>query len=286
MNESTKKSVYRPGLNLSPYMYDQDPNLGSYIDSSQIKMLLKKVQPYTDWVRFFGMINGLEHGTALAHEVGLKAAMGIWLSRDHNMNELQMEKAIEVVTLHKPEMVIVGSETLLRNDLKEEALIEYIQRIRSVLPKDILVTTADTFDKVLQPKLISAVDVVFANLYPFFTGVGVEQAMVVLDAQYKHLVRVCGGKEVIISETGWPSEGEKKGRAIPSLENAVRYFLEFASWAQARKVRHFYFEAFDEPWKKKYEGEIGAHFGLWDKDGVLKPGMQEIFDGKAVGNFV
>jgi exo-beta-1,3-glucanase (GH17 family) len=32
----------------------------------------------------------------------------------------------------------------------------------------------------------------------------------------------------------------------------------------------FYFSSFDESWKVGPEGEVGAHWGLWDKNETLK----------------
>ena len=37
-----------------------------------------------------------------------------------------------------------------------------------------------------------------------------------------------------------------------------------------RHVEVFYFAAFDEAWKVGAEGDVGAFWGLWDKDGQPK----------------
>jgi len=34
----------------------------------------------------------------------------------------------------------------------------------------------------------------------------------------------------------------------------------------------FYFSSFDETWKIEKEGDVGAYWGLWGKDGNLKFG--------------
>ena len=86
---------------------------------------------------------------------------------------------------------------------------------------------------------------------------------------------MAGSKDVIVSETGWPSGGDVIGSAVPTQENAAFYFKSFIAWAHANKVPYFYFEAFDESWKAKYEGVQGAHWGIWDKEGHLKPGMEK-----------
>jgi hypothetical protein len=89
---------------------------------------------------------------------------------------------------------------------------------------------------------------------------------------------------VIVSETGWPSEGNAAGGAVPSPKNAAFFFLNFVSWARAYNIDYFYFEAFDESWKAAYEGPQGAHWGVWDKDGILKPGMEAVLNGDTIAD--
>jgi hypothetical protein len=93
-----------------------------------------------------------------------------------------------------------------------------------------------------------------------------------------------GGKLVAVSETGWPSCGNTIGRAVPSLENAVLFALNFVSWARANDVPYLYFVAFDEQWKAAYEGPQGPCWGIWDVLGRPKPGMQAIFDGETISD--
>jgi glucan 1,3-beta-glucosidase len=75
---------------------------------------------------------------------------------------------------------------------------------------------------------------------------------------------------VIISETGWPDQGTAFHGAVPSVEGAMRYFIDTQRWALEDGVPVFYFAAFDEAWKVGAEGDVGAYWGLWDKDGVPK----------------
>jgi len=52
--------------------------------------------------------------------------------------------------------------------------------------------------------------------------------------------------------------------------NAIRYFLNTYQWAQQEGIEIFYFSSFDENWKVADQGDVGAYWGLWDKDGTLK----------------
>ena len=78
------------------------------------------------------------------------------------------------------------------------------------------------------------------------------------------------GKPVIISETGWPSQGDQVKEAVPSPENAMKYFINVNNWVQTEEVEMFYFSSFDESWKERYEGNVGQRWGIWDKNEKLK----------------
>ena len=50
----------------------------------------------------------------------------------------------------------------------------------------------------------------------------------------------------------------------------MKYFIDTANWAQQNEVLLFYFSSFDESWKVHHEGDVGARWGLWDKNENLK----------------
>jgi hypothetical protein len=141
----------------------------------------------------------------------------------------------------------------------------------------------DVYEVLLDhPAIIETVDIVFVNYYPYLEGIDIAFAVAALHRWHQQVVTAANGKEVVVSETGWPSDGEPYGDAVPSLQNASEYFLNFVSWANANAVNYFYFEAFDEDWKALYEGSQGAHWGVWDQDSNLKVGMEAVFNGDAV----
>ena len=273
------------GLGVSPYVDGQDPNVGSQISLAQLTARLQIVANHTVWVRSFGSTHGLENFGMIAHSLGLKAAVGAWLSRDTAANNLEIANAIAQANAGNADVVIVGSEVLLRNDLTEAQLIAYINQVRQQIPANIPVGTADVYGKLLEhPGVINASSVVLPNFYPYWEGKPVNTAIATLHRQYQQIVAVAGGKPVVISETGWPSAGNTICNAVPSPENAAFYFLNFVSWAKANNVGYFYFDALDENWKSAYEGPQGAHWGIFTADGVLKPGMQAVFDGQTIAD--
>lgn len=274
------------GLDFSPYVDGQDPNIGSpQVSEQQMLERMQIIAPYTGWIRTFSCRNGLEKAGVIAHQLGLKAALGAWLSRDSAANELEIAAVIGEANAGHADMVIVGSEALLRGDVTAEQLKGYIERVKQEIPAGIPVTTGDVYSEWLehQATLVPAVDLLFVNYYPYWEGVRVEDAVLSLNHAHRRMMNIAGGKSVVVSETGWPSGGNQVGCAVPSPENASFFFLNFVSWARANSVQYFYFEALDESWKANHgEGPQGAHWGIWDKDGNLKQGMDAVFDGNTI----
>jgi exo-beta-1,3-glucanase (GH17 family) len=281
-NPSIAYQVY--GLNFGPYEEGQDPNQGAVVSSEQIERRMRMIAPYTRWIRTFGCTRGLEYAGAIAHRLQLKIAMGAWISTNPAANDAEMESLIREAQSGNIDLAIIGTEALFRADVSASELIASIRRFRQEVP-NVPVATADTYIDLLENPLVMAeCDVVLANYYPYWEGVNVDDAVAWLHARHRRLLAAAGGKEVLVSETGWPSAGTTIADAVTSLENAASYFQNFVSWARAEGVDYFYFEAFDEDWKSAYEGPQGAHWGLWTKDGLLKPGMQAVFDGETVAD--
>ncbi|MDS4025961.1 MAG: glycosyl hydrolase family 17 protein [Candidatus Contendobacter sp.] len=270
------------GLDFSPYLEGQSPNLGTVVPEAQLRERMEIVRPHTRWIRTFGSTNGLEKSGTIAHDFKLKIAMGARIGADRNANEREIAGLIAAGQRGEADILIVGSEVLLRNDLSEAELIDYLNRVKQQVPGR-AVAYADVYSEWLQrPALIEASDLVLANYYPYWEGIGIDHAMAALHCNHQRVVAAANGKPIIVSETGWPSAGNTIGAAVPNADNAAFYFLNFVSWARANAVDYFYFEAFDESWKATPINPQEAHWGVWDQGGALKPGMQAVFDGKTL----
>jgi exo-beta-1,3-glucanase (GH17 family) len=196
--------------------------------------------------------------------------VGIDIGDDREDNEIELANGIEVARAGHADIVVVGNENLLRGDVPPDQLIAYIDRVRDAVP-DVPVSFVDAYFLFEQhPAVVAACDVLLVNCYPFWEGVPAEYALLAMKEMYRRAQRVADGKQVIISETGWPTAGTPFGGAVPSLGNALEYFLHTYQWAEEENVEIFYFSAFDEAWKIGPEGDVGAHWGVWDQDGNLK----------------
>jgi exo-beta-1,3-glucanase (GH17 family) len=258
------------GISFSPYLEGQDPSVKSIISHEQIADRLEIIRPYTHWVRTFSATNGNEEVPRIAHEKNLKTLVGAWIDSDEENNELEINNIIEIAKNGHADLIAIGNEVLLREDLEVEQLIDYIKRVKAAVPH-VPVGYVDAYYMFVNyPEIVDACDVIFANCYPFWEHCALDISVEYMKKMYELAVKHAKGKPVVISETGWPTKGEQYGGAVPSYENAMRYFINTYEWANQENIHLFYFSSFDEIWKINHEGEYGAYWGLWDKDGKYK----------------
>ena len=91
-----------------------------------------------------------------------------------------------------------------------------------------------------------------------------------LDELVGYINRAAQGKPIIITETGWPSQGGGLKGAVAAEDAAMKYFIDTVRWTKENEIPVFYFSSFDESWKTGDEGDVGAYWGLWDKHENLK----------------
>ena len=258
------------GIAFSPYLDGQRP--GVEIGEAQIGERLDIISPYVHWIRSFSCIEGNQEIPRLARERGLRTMVGVDIGADLDDNEVELANGIEVAGAGHADILVVGNENLLRGDVTPGQLIEYIERARAAVP-DVPVSFVDAYFLFeLHPDVAAACDVLLVNCYPFWESVPAEWSLLAMKEMYRRAQRVADGKPVIISETGWPTAGTAFGASVPSLDNTLEYFLNTYRWAEEDDVEIFYFSAFDEGWKTGPEGDVGAHWGLWDRDGNPKYG--------------
>ena len=194
----------------------------------------------------------------------------MWLDEDRDNNEKEMQNAAEQIKRGNVDLLAVGNEVLLRGELQDVELIAYLQRAKT-FAQGIPVGYVDAyFEFEDHPDVTEACDVIFANCYPFWEGYAIDHALVYMKDMYYRALGAGKGKPVVISETGWPNLGSAERLAQPGFEHALRYFVNACEWTSALDIPLFYFSAFDEAWKVDAEGDVGAFWGLWDKDGVPK----------------
>ncbi|NVZ99745.1 glycoside hydrolase family 17 protein [Pseudomonas gingeri] len=219
-------------------------------------------------IRTYSM-TGLEALPELARKHGLKLMIGAWV----NSNPVDTEKEVDALIASANAntdvvtAVIVGNETLLRKEVTASQLVRLIHKVKEHVQQP--VTYADVWEFWLShPEVAPAVDFLTIHLLPYW-----EDDPAGIDAAIDHVAQIrqtfgnrFAPKDILIGETGWPSEGRQRETALPSRANEARFIRGFVTLAEQNGWHYNLIEAFDQPWKRGSEGAVGGYWGLFDAD--------------------
>ena len=255
-------------VSYAPFRGAQTPLVPTtHITAEQIVQDLAQLAKISDCVRTYSIENGLDQVPGLAAKVGLKVIQGIWLGSDRLKNAAQVSTVIGL-TKQYPDVisaVVVGNEVLLRGEMTASDLVTTIRTVKSQVT--VPVTYADVWEFWLRNREIyDAVDFITIHILPYWEDfpIRAKYAAAHVDSIRKRLAVAFPGKEILIGETGWPSEGRMRAGALPSRTNQARVVSEILAMAKLENFRVNLIEAYDQPWKRKLEGTVGGYWGLLD----------------------
>jgi len=255
-------------VSYAPFRAAQTPLVPTtHITSEQIAQDLAQLAKISDCVRTYSIENGLDQVPGLAAKVGLKVIQGIWLGSDRLKNAAQISTVVGL-TKQYPDVisaVVVGNEVLLRGEMTTSDLVATIRSVKSQVT--VPVTYADVWEFWLRNREIyDAVDFITVHILPYWEDfpIRAKYAAAHVDSIRKRLAVAFPGKEILIGETGWPSEGRMRAGALPSRTNQARVVSEILAMAKLENFRVNLIEAYDQPWKRRLEGTVGGYWGLLD----------------------
>ena len=244
-----------------------------HVPPEQIDRDLRQLSRITGHIRTYTVDSGLDRVPEIARRYGLIVSMGIWISQDLDENEKQITLGIKTALANRRviDRVIVGNETQLEGYVTPEQLIEYIARVRAALPARIKVTTAEPWTTwLLNPEVAESVDVIFVHLLPYWENTHITGAIGFVDRAFDTMKKTFPATPIIIGEAGWPSEGRTRGSAEASTANEAYFVRAFVHDAMEKGYDYYLMEGFDQPWKNRGEGAVGAYWGLFDAAGNPK----------------
>ncbi|WP_245473543.1 glycosyl hydrolase family 17 protein [Bradyrhizobium zhanjiangense] len=254
-------------ISYAPFRNNQTSESLTPVPRDQIAEDLAELAKITDCIRTYATDLGLDQIPELASKVGLKVIQGIWLDRDRQKNATQISTGIRLAQQY-PETItalVVGNEVLLHRKMTSSDLAALIRSVKAQVP--VPVTYSDVWEYwLLYRELNNAVDFVTVHILPYWENVPVpaKSAAAHVDAVRKQVASAFPGKEILIGETGWPSEGRMRESAQPSRTNQARVISEILDLARRENFRVNLFEAYDELWKHEFEGTVGGSWGLFD----------------------
>ncbi len=255
------------GLTFSPMRRDSNPRKGIYPTKEQISEDVALLVGKAHSIRTYTSLEGMEVVPELAAKYGEHLAMGAWIDDDLEKNRREIESLINLSNQYPKAIVrtIVGNESLLRGNVEVPQLIEYIREVKKRTWKP--VSTSETWDQwKLHPELANEVDFIAVHILPYWEGIALENAVDYVFERYRDLQQTFPGKQIVLTEVGWPSDGQPYKHSTASLANQAKFLREFLNRATEENIIYYVVEAFDQPWKIQIEGSAGAYWGLFNVD--------------------
>jgi GPH family glycoside/pentoside/hexuronide:cation symporter len=288
------------GFDLGPYTgVNQQPYQNCCTDA-QINSQLAVLKGKSQWVKTNGIRGGQENIPKLAKAMGFKVVASAYFAdpkKDPQGEAQEIAQLEKVINAGYADVAEVGSEAVWHNFYTGAQIGALINKVRcdttpagapacsgrpgvmygAAEPDALYTGIYDVPARHADMDAIAAAsDVIIVNIPPFNYGDTIDFSLTDVKARYANMQKVYG-KPVIIGETEWPTACAATPCADDRVtpENAARWFFMYEDWVRSAGVMGFWYEAFDNPWQAPFDSDgIGSHWGVWDKDMVLKPGME------------
>jgi glucan 1,3-beta-glucosidase len=257
-------------VSYAPFRDAQTPLLlTTQIPPEQIAQDLEQLAKISNCVRTYSIENGLDRVPEFAAKAGLKVIQGIWLGSNRLKNLAQISTAVALAKEYPGVItsLVVGNEVLLRGEMTTSDLAANIRSVKAQV--SVPVTYADVWEYWLRNREIyDAVDFVTIHILPYWEDLPIraKYAAAHVDAIRKRMAVAFPAKEILVGETGWPSNGRMRDAALPSRTNQARVVSEILDLAKQENFRVNLIEAYDQPWKRQLEGTVGGYWGLIDSE--------------------
>ncbi|WP_431282031.1 glycoside hydrolase [Humitalea sp. 24SJ18S-53] len=260
-------------VSFAPFRDGQSPLRERFPTAAEVDADMRLVAPRVRAIRTYANAEAPYDTAEIAARHGLRVWQGAWLGRDPARNEIEVAGLIASANRHPEtiERVVVGNEVLLRRDLPVTALAQALDRVRAAVRQP--VTYADVWEFwERNPSLAAHVDIVTIHILPYWEDdpTNIDTAIAHVAQVVRDMRRLFPDKPIAIGEVGWPSRGRWREDAAPSRVNQALFLRRFAALAAAENLDYNIIEAFDQGWKYKLEGTVGAAWGLWTADRAPK----------------
>jgi exo-beta-1,3-glucanase (GH17 family) len=275
-NEPFPSVSFAPFRRHGLFQRDESPLTQNYPSVEGIDSDLKSLVGVARGVRTYTSLEGMDVVPVLAAKYGLEVTHSAWLGAKLPVNDKEVAALIVAANAHPDTIkrVIVGNEVLLRQDLTADQLIAYIREVRKNVRQP--VSYADVWAFWLKnPQLADEVDYITIHILPYWEDepVSVDDAAAHIIETLDLIRKTFPDKPILIGESGWPTRGRDRGPAVANMVEGARFVRILAKLAHERGFDYNVVEAFDQPWKAKMEGTVGANWGVVDGHRRVKYAM-------------
>jgi len=252
------------GITYSPYKSNNDCK-----SQDEVNKDFESINGY-GWVRTYGTdCDQANTVVSAASAKGMKVFAGIYDVANLTAVEASVNLIHDAVKgdWSKIHTISVGNEGINAGTYTVTDVQQAVDHARSKLQEvnySGKVVTVDTFVAIIaNPDLCRVGDYVAANCHAFFDGdVTADNAGEYVVSQAQRVSDACGGKDTMITESGWPSSGSNNKLAVPSTENQKAAIDSLKASFSSNIIM---FTAFNDYWKTNNGGTFGAeqYWGIY-----------------------
>ncbi|KAJ5625493.1 hypothetical protein N7510_001802 [Penicillium lagena] len=213
--------------------------------------------------------SGLMFVGEAARQYGMNMILGVYIDNTGTSGAQEQVSAIATwAEWDLVELIVVGNEAVQSGYATASELASFIESSTAVFraagwTKDVTTTEpVDVWQQYGASTLCGAVDIVGANIHPFFNSeTTAEQAGEFALSEYKLLQSICPGKDVLNLETGWPNGGDANGAAVPGPSEQNIAIHQIAKYIGSKSI---FFSFSNDQWKSPGAFSVEQHWGCAD----------------------
>lgn len=299
MNNPNLHKVF-PGMDYTPFNTQYPDCIHNPPSQNNVTRDVAVLSQLTNKIRLYG--TDCNQTQMLLHAIDqlkmkdtIKVWLGVWQDNNQTTNDRQLQQMWNILDAYGDtpfEGIIVANEVLFRQDMTITRLASILGDVRTNLTSKKLnlpVATSDLGDD-WTSALAADSDYIMANIHPFFAGVAADKAAAWTSNFWKEKdgpFWKSDKQKNVISETGWPSAGGTDcgsatvttcpAGAVAGIDEMNQFMSDWVCQALDNGTNYFWFEAFDEPWKVRFNTkgkEWEDKWGLMDINRKLKDGVK------------
>lgn len=275
-------------------------------DMTLIRKLTKRIRTYSLYCE-----DATRTALEFARETDMRVMLGLWIMNDDEANEKELQRMESALNDYGDVIshITVGNEPVFILKVPEKKLADIMKHVRGVvedLPEekrpeggigtadiwnawmDVCTVDVEVRDDFDMQAVVDESDWIGLNSHPYWGGTPAKDAPKSAIGGAKAIAEKWK-KPVIITETGYPSDGAKHKpssapgcpssvttSADPSFKALETFAHGIEELSRKEEMQVYFFEPFDGEWKKRWEaennaGEVDFNWGLMTCDRKLKP---------------
>jgi exo-beta-1,3-glucanase (GH17 family) len=201
----------------------------------------------------------------------------MWVSQDEWVFEAEKGKLADLLNRGLIDQstvlgITVGSETVYREEVTVDQIVDYHNQVKGILANEgitnlpvAITEPAPVYSK--EAQLRTEVDLIYTNIFPFWENIPIDAALADLQEDINWILNLpeSQGKDFILGETGWPSDGLIEGIQPGTPENQAQYFVDFyCKIDKELNWKYYWFTAIDNSWRREQDPEnfVEGNFGF------------------------